>query len=96
MTKILKFGILFILSAYFLTCTPTKTYQDRRLSEYIDSLIRKNNFNGSLLIAANDQIVYKGSYGLANFDTGEQLNDSSIFLEKVLSITVSVTEGRDF
>lgn len=78
--KIFKFSILFILPAYLLTCSPTKTYRDRGLNGYIDSLVRKNNFNGNLLVAVDNKIVYKGSYGLTNFDTGDKLNDSSVFL----------------
>jgi len=80
MTKVFKFVILFIFPVYFLTCSPTKTYQERGLSDYIDSLVRKNDFNGNLLVAIDNEIIYKGSYGLINFDTGEKLNDSSIFL----------------
>jgi len=56
MTKILQFSILFILPAFFLTCTPTKTNQHAELSNYIDSLVRGHNFNGNLLVAADNQI----------------------------------------
>jgi CubicO group peptidase (beta-lactamase class C family) len=80
MTKVFKFATLLILPVYFLSCSPTKTYRDRGLSDYIDSLVRKNNFNGNLLVAADNEIIYKRSYGLINFDTKEKLNDSSIFL----------------
>lgn len=80
MTKIIKFCILFIIPVYLFNCTPKDTFQDNGLSNYIDSLVKKNNFNGNILVATNNDIVYKASFGLSNFDTKDKLNDSSIFL----------------
>jgi CubicO group peptidase (beta-lactamase class C family) len=80
MTKIYKFGILIGTVACLITCTSPETNQDGRLNAYIDSLTRECHFNGNLLVGADNEIVFKGCYGLANFDTKDRLNDSSIFL----------------
>lgn len=80
MTRVCYLSIVLIFIANLFTCTPTEKYQEKALANYIDSLLRTNNFNGNLLVAVDNEILYKGSYGLANFFTGDKLNDSSIFL----------------
>jgi CubicO group peptidase (beta-lactamase class C family) len=56
--------------------------QDRRL-EKIDSVVSSwyanNEFNGNILIAEKGNIIFNKSYGKANEETGEMLNENSQF-----------------
>ncbi|MFM7682869.1 MAG: serine hydrolase domain-containing protein, partial [Bacteroidota bacterium] len=56
--------------------------QDKRL-EKIDSIVsswyRNNEFNGNILIAEKGKIIFNKSYGKANEETGEMLNENSQF-----------------
>lgn len=39
----------------------------------------ENGFNGNVIHAKNDTIVYSGNFGVNNYETNHPLNDSSIF-----------------
>ena len=56
--------------------------QDKRL-EKIDSVVSSwytnNEFNGNILIAEKGNIIFNKSYGKANEETGEMLNENSQF-----------------
>ena len=56
--------------------------QDKRL-EKIDSVVTSwytnNEFNGNILIAEKGNIIFNKSYGKANEETGEMLNENSQF-----------------
>ncbi|MFM9838353.1 MAG: serine hydrolase domain-containing protein, partial [Cyclobacteriaceae bacterium] len=41
--------------------------QSLPVSNFIDSIAKKNNFNGTILINQNSKISYQKSFGLANF-----------------------------
>jgi CubicO group peptidase (beta-lactamase class C family) len=49
------------------------------LDEYLTAQLTHYRFNGNVLIAENGKIVFQKSYGYANFDTKQLLNDSSVF-----------------
>lgn len=56
----------------------------------VDSLFRfDNQFNGDILISENGQITFKNSYGFANFETKQILNDKSAF--QIASLTKQFT-----
>lgn len=46
-------------------------------NRYFDSLEVKKQFSGQVLIGQNDSIVFFKSYGLANYETKEEFNDST-------------------
>lgn len=55
----------------------------QKVSRKLDSLLKRinkrNDFNGSLLVAKNGKILYSSQIGYANFAKKELLNDSSVF-----------------
>lgn len=50
-----------------------------RMQEYLDSLSKYFRFNGNVLVAENGTVIFKKSYGFARLETGQLLNDSSVF-----------------
>ena len=50
-----------------------------KLDEFLSGQAAHYNFNGNVLVAENGKIVFKKSYGFADFDTKRLLNDSSVF-----------------
>ncbi len=74
MKKSLSFIFLLIVGLVF--------SQDKRL-EKIDSVVSSwytnNEFNGNILIAEKGNIIFNKSYGKANEETGEMLNENSQF-----------------
>ena len=71
-----------ILCLLIINSLNTLLSQDRRL-EKIDSIIsswyKNNEFNGNILIAEKGNIIFNKSYGKANEETGEMLNENSQF-----------------
>lgn len=51
----------------------------KKLDSLFVELHKKKNFNGNILIAEKGKIIYKNSFGLANEQTKEKLNENSIF-----------------
>lgn len=51
----------------------------KRLDSLFDALHHQNQFNGSVLIAEKDKIIYKGGKGLSNETTKEINNTETIF-----------------
>lgn len=51
----------------------------QQMDEYLSGLHKYYRFNGNVLVAENGNIILQKSYGLANFDSQRQLNDSSVF-----------------
>jgi CubicO group peptidase (beta-lactamase class C family) len=63
-------------------CSTVETKKDP-LAASIDSIVQAAadtaRFNGNILFARDGKVIYQKSFGLANFDTKEALNDSSLF-----------------
>ncbi len=81
----LKSIISCILIIFFFSCKTTSNTQEKNPTKYIskvDSIIAKlykdGQFNGNILIAKNDTIVYKKSFGYTNASEEAKLNDKSI------------------
>ncbi|MCA6073806.1 serine hydrolase [Fulvivirga sedimenti] len=80
------FPLLF-LTVVVIGCN-TPTPQDSSIADNIDSLMNfsyeNGLFNGNILVAQNDKIVYRNAFGYADFDKNEQLNpESSFYLASV-------------
>lgn len=58
---------------------PKEVVQNSRIDSVVQLLVDSLHFNGNVLVAEHGNVLYKKSFGLANFDTGEKLNDSSLF-----------------
>ena len=41
--------------------------------------VQELNFNGNILIAGGENIIYQNAFGLRNFETREVLNNNSVF-----------------
>ncbi len=69
--------------AVFLVMACSRPEQQNPLVLSIDSIMNSAvdtaHFNGNVLVAKNGKIIYQKSFGLANYDTGDKLNDSSLF-----------------
>jgi CubicO group peptidase (beta-lactamase class C family) len=50
-----------------------------RLDSYFTGLHNSNQFNGNVLVARNDTVIFQKSYGRPNFYKKTPLNDSSLF-----------------
>lgn len=50
-----------------------------RIDSFFKIMHEAGGFNGNVLIASHDTVIYKGSFGLAEIATGRKLNDSSVF-----------------
>lgn len=60
----------------------TRIEKDQRstlLDEYLSGQEKHYKFNGNVLVAERGKIIYQKSFGLADFDSNRQLNDSSVF-----------------
>src|ERR1700752_5456978 len=49
------------------------------LDTFFSRLYNGNEFNGNVLIARHDTIIFKKSFGCSNFESKSSLNDSSLF-----------------
>ena len=63
--------------------------QQERLDSLFTTLKNKNAFNGNVLIADKDKIIFEKSYGLANIKEDIKLSDKSIF--NLASVTKQFT-----
>ncbi|MEM8508681.1 MAG: serine hydrolase domain-containing protein [Bacteroidota bacterium] len=84
--------ILLILSCEDNTKALKEVYLDARIS-HIDSVLAKLNkergFNGNLLIAERDSIIYTKSFGYADYQKGIKLSENTIF--NIASISKTFT-----
>ena len=73
MNKFLPFLLLI-----FIGCTGNKK-DTIDYDKFLDGQAKHFNFNGNVLVAEKGKIVFKQSYGFANYDSKRLLNDSSVF-----------------
>lgn len=69
-----------LLLAILIGCTPAKK-DDRiaSLEQYLSGHAQHFKFNGNVLVAKNGEVLFKKSFGLADYDAGIPLNDSAVF-----------------
>jgi CubicO group peptidase (beta-lactamase class C family) len=67
-----------ILTLVFLSACHIKDRKER-IGELMTELYKKGDFNGTILVAENGNIIYDTAFGFGNFITREPLNDSSSF-----------------
>ena len=67
--------LLFLLLPAVLNAQNTSTVFDT----YMQGLSNLYKFNGNVLVAQNGKVIYKKSFGYADFDTKKKLGPNSIF-----------------
>ena len=74
-------SLLLAFTIFLFSCQSKKPTSDTaaKLDEFLSGQAAHYNFNGNVLVAENGKIVFKKSYGFADFDTKRLLNDSSVF-----------------
>lgn len=79
MEKIMKLKyVIFLLVIFSCNAPYTKNYPTL-IEDFMLSQVSENDFNGNVLVAKEGKIIYKKSFGYADFDTKRLLNDSSVF-----------------
>jgi CubicO group peptidase (beta-lactamase class C family) len=73
--------LLLILSFISFHCASSKdeTATAKKMNDFLTGQAKYFRFNGNVLVAQNGNIITKGSYGFADFDSKRLLNDSSVF-----------------
>lgn len=51
----------------------------KKMDKYFVDQAKYHRFNGSVLIAKKNEVIFSGNYGIANFSSKEKLNESSIY-----------------
>ena len=69
-----------VLSSVAFSSASSQKPQDPALKTvdlYVDSLTRKGSFSGTILIARNDSVLFRRSYGYANVELGVRATDTT-------------------
>jgi CubicO group peptidase (beta-lactamase class C family) len=72
--------LFFIVFAF--ACSKPKEEKDllaTSIDSVMNSVVDTARFNGNVLVAKNNKVIYQKSFGSANFYTNALLNDSSLF-----------------
>lgn len=75
----MRFLLIFVILIFGLSATDNKIPVETQINEYLKGQERYFRFNGNVLIAEKGKLIFKGSYGYADFNTRRMLNDSSVF-----------------
>ncbi len=75
MKKLLPCFALFV----FFACSKESDQRIPSLDQFLQSQAQFNKFNGNVLVAEKGKVIFQKSFGYANFDTKELLNDTSVF-----------------
>jgi CubicO group peptidase (beta-lactamase class C family) len=73
----IKFSV-FLLLLLPVTLFAQKNYI-QQIDEYMQAQAKFKRFNGNVLVADKGQIIYQKSFGYADYDTKQLLNDNSVF-----------------
>ncbi|HUR67125.1 MAG TPA: serine hydrolase [Chitinophagaceae bacterium] len=74
-----KVLLSFLLGGLFLNVYAQKDIRSAQLDSLFTSLYKQQKFFGNVLIAEKGKVLYQGSFGKANEETGADLNAESIF-----------------
>jgi CubicO group peptidase (beta-lactamase class C family) len=75
----MRFFLLCIISVLVLSAAHENVPVEIQINEFLKGQEKYFRFNGNVLVAEKGKLVFKRSYGFADFNTGRTLNDSSIF-----------------
>src|SRR5881296_245030 len=68
-----------ILLVLFLPITLFAQNHTSDFDSYMKAQAALYGFNGNVLVSKNGKLLYKKSFGYADYNTREKLNDSSVF-----------------
>ncbi len=57
----------------------SEQYESHKIDSFFHALSKRAKFNGNVLVAHSGKVLYKGSFGVSNYKTKDQLSDSSEF-----------------
>ncbi|MBN2017411.1 MAG: serine hydrolase [Candidatus Cloacimonetes bacterium] len=78
--KLLGFVMLItFFSLINFSCTEKRNSKNAKIDEFISYCYENDLFNGAVLIAQEDEILYKNALGYSNFTSKEELNLNSVF-----------------
>jgi CubicO group peptidase (beta-lactamase class C family) len=80
--------IIIILAITISGCSDSPT-ANKSIQEVVEEYVAKGHFNGSILIAHRDNVIYQGSFGYANFETKDTITSSTLF--PIASLTKQFT-----
>lgn len=83
-----KIFIVIILGIVTYGCS-TNQDETERIQKVIKEYVAKGHFNGSIMIADKDRIIYKSSFGYANLETKDTITSSTLF--PICSLTKQFT-----
>ena len=78
--------IILVIAIYGCSDNPTA---NKRIQEIVEEYVSKGHFNGSILLAHKDSIIYQGSFGYANIETKDTITSSTLF--PIASLTKQFT-----
>lgn len=95
------FFVVFSSYAQQLPTTITKKVQAQKIDKYMQKLHEIGQYNGTVLVAENGQVIYKNAFGYADFATKRKLRtDSPFYLGSVskqfttMAVMMLAEEGR--
>jgi CubicO group peptidase (beta-lactamase class C family) len=71
--------LLVLISLIAIACSGPADKQVKTLDSFLRAQQQFYDFNGNVLVAERGVVVYKKSFGVADFTSGRELNDSSVF-----------------
>lgn len=74
-----KILFLLILISFSKFSYSQKHYQTQKLDSIFNVLYNQNQFNGSVLIAEKNNIIYQKGFGIRNEETKKKINPNTIF-----------------
>jgi CubicO group peptidase (beta-lactamase class C family) len=74
-----KLAKVVLIGGLLLPCVLFGQNKTAQLDSLFTALHNNKKFNGNILVAEKGSIVYQNSFGVANEQTGEKLNEHSIF-----------------
>jgi Beta-lactamase class C and other penicillin binding proteins len=79
---IMKKALFLLLAPFILT---VEAQYHKQIDEYLLAESAIKNFNGNVLVAKGEQVIYQQAFGYSNYDTKEPLKNNSMF--EIASIT---------
>lgn len=72
-------------------CALSAQNKETNLKNYFSGLIQNNQFNGSVLVAENEKIIFRQSYGYADIERKIKITDNTRFPLASISKTITAT-----
>ena len=71
--------IIYIILIFFISCSDQTASQSKQIDIFVSECFKMGLFNGTVLVASNDQVIYKGAFGFRDLETREPLTTGSAF-----------------